>query len=259
MPRTLEIEGLELRIFPARNDAELAAADRLADLAGERARRGLSCVLGLATGKTPIGIYRELVRRHRARDFSFGNVETFNLDEYWPIDLKARGSFHRFMHEHLFDHVDIPRGKRHVPNGSVPAAEIPKQCRDYEDAISRAGGIDLQLLGIGRNGHIGFNEPGSDAASRTRLVELTEETVNDNRADFDDPSKMPTHALTMGIATILEARELLVLAFGAQKAGIVRDSLRGPISPRLPASFLRIGAKDRKVTVFLDEAAAAGV
>lgn len=254
--RTLNVSGIRVTIFSDRDAAEAAAADRIAGLLDDRRMRGLSVVLGLATGRTPIGIYRRLVARHRAREVSFAHAETFNLDEYWPIGLQDPGSFHRFMHEHLFDHVDLPRGKRHVPNGSLPVSALASHLADYEAAIRAAGGIDLQILGLGRNGHIGFNEPGSTRDSRTRLVVLAAETIEANRASFPADTSPPSRAVTMGIATILESRRILALAFGDAKAEIVEKTLLGPISPEVPASFLREHGPPCDVDLFLDEAAA---
>jgi glucosamine-6-phosphate deaminase len=254
---TSVIAGIRITVFADRTAAELAAADRIAGLLDERRLRGLSVVLGLSTGRTPIGIYRELVARARTRHLSFAHVETFNLDEYWPMELARDASFHRFMHHHLFDHVDLPRGKRHIPNGSADGAELDVHVKDYENQIRAAGGIDLQLLGIGRNGHIGFNEPGASRDSRTRRVELTRDTLDSNRADFANHDSVPQHAITMGIATILEARQILVLAFGEAKAEIVRATLLGPITSAVPASFLREHGPPPAVDLFLDPAAAA--
>lgn len=201
-------------------------------------RAGGRAVLGLATGKTPIGVYDELARLHEG-GLSFANVETFNLDEYWPIALDHPASFHRFMHEQLFDRVDIPRGMRHVPNGSVPEGAIERHAADYEASITRAGGVQLQLLGIGGNGHIGFNEPGSPRSGRTRRVTLAAQTRADNAGAFGDQDAVPTHAITMGIGTILDARAIVVLAIGKRKADIVRAALLGPITEDVPASLLR--------------------
>lgn len=253
------VSGIRVTIFPDRETAESAAADRIAGLLSDRARRGLSVVLGLATGSTPIGIYRRLVAKHRARELSFAHVETFNLDEYLPIGRHDPGSFHRFMHEHLFDHVDLPRGKRHVPNGTLADSAIEAHAAEYETAIRAAGGIDLQILGIGRNGHIGFNEPGSSRDTRTRRVDLAPETIEANRPLFPRGVDPPRAAITMGIATILESRRVLALAFGAAKAEIVRATLSGPISPAVPATFLREHGPPPEVDLFLDEAAASGL
>lgn len=254
------IAGIRVRIYENRDAAEAAAAFSIAGLLDERRMRGISVVLGLATGRTPVGIYRRLVERYRAREVSFSHAETFNLDEYWPIGLHDAGSFHRFMHENLFDHVDLPRGKRHVPDGSIDESRLEAHVAEYESKIRAAGGIDLQLLGLGRNGHIGFNEPGSSRDSRTRRVDLAAETIASNRPLFPTGTEPPHQAITMGIATILEARQILALAFGEAKADIVHDTLRGPISSRVPASFLREHSPSGGgVELFLDRAAAARI
>ncbi|MBK6942461.1 MAG: glucosamine-6-phosphate deaminase [Planctomycetes bacterium] len=236
-----------------RAQAEREAAATITDLVRDRAQRGESAVLGLATGRSPIGIYDRLASEH-ARGLSFANVTTFNLDEYWPIALTHPASFHRFMHERFFDRVDLPRGRRHVPNGSLPESELARHCADYEARIVAAGGIDLQLLGLGPNGHIGFNEPGSTRESRTRRVVLDASTRTANAAAFAPHGEVPQQALTMGIATILEARRIVLLCFGAKKAQILKAALEGPIASTVPASFLREHAN---VTIYADRDATA--
>ena len=245
----LTIDGIAVRVFGNRAAAIRCAADRVSSCLAGRS------VLALPTGRTPIDLYRELRDRHQLGAISFAQAETFNLDEYWPIEPTTRGSFRRFMREHLFDHVDLAPERAHLPDGRVERAAVASECTAYEAAITRAGGLDLAILGIGRNGHVGFNEPGSPIDSRTRLVELTAETRRDNERDFDDPQTIPQHALTMGIATILSARALMVLAFGAAKAEILAHALRGPIDASCPASFLRTVAP--RVEFLLDPAAAA--
>lgn len=236
-----------------RAQAEREAAATIADLVRDRTARDESAVLGLATGRSPIGIYDRLASEH-ARGLSFARVTTFNLDEYWPIALSHPASFHRFMHERLYDRVDLPRGQRNVPNGSLPEADLARHCADYEARIVAAGGIDVQLLGLGLNGHIGFNEPGSTRESRTRRVQLDESTRRANAAAFASPDEVPRHAITMGIATILEARRIVLLCFGAAKAPILKAALEGPIASSVPASFLREHAN---VTIYADRDATA--
>ena len=189
-------------------------------------------MLGLATGSTPIGVYRELIRLHREEGLSFADVVTFNLDEYYPMDPGSIHSYHRFMWENLFSQLDIPPENVHIPRGDVPRDEVEAECRRYEEAIRAAGGIDLQLLGIGRTGHIGFNEPGSGAESRTRLVTLDLVTRKDAAADFFGEENVPREAITMGVATILEAREILILATGEHKADDRPPGGRGRGRPR---------------------------
>ena len=189
-------------------------AHRIAKLIRARDTERRRTVLGLATGSTPIGIYRELIRLHREEGLSFRNVVTFNLDEYYPMDPGSLHSYHRFMWENLFSQLDIPADQVHIPPGDIPRDRVDAEVRCYEEAIRAAGGIALQLLGIGRTGHIGFNEPGSGAESRTRLVTLDLVTRQDAAADFFGEENVPREALTMGVATILEAREIVILATG---------------------------------------------
>ncbi|MCD6235654.1 MAG: glucosamine-6-phosphate deaminase [Thaumarchaeota archaeon] len=194
-------------------------------------------VLGLATGGTPEGCYRELVRMHKEEGLDFSQVITFNLDEYVGLPLDHPQSYHHYMDVHLFNHVNIKRENIHIPDGT--AEDLEKHCREYEEAIKKAGGIDLQLLGIGRNGHIGFNEPGSPFNSRTRVVKLTETTRRDNARFFGSLDEVPTHAITMGLATIMEARKILLLASGLNKAEAVAKAVEGPKTPDVPASILQ--------------------
>ena len=229
-------------------------AQRIAELIAERRAAGRSAVLGLATGSTPIGIYRELIRLHRENGLSFRDVVTFNLDEYFPMAPDSLHSYHRFMWENLFAHIDIERQNVHIPRGDLPRSEIAAHCEAYERAIRQAGGIDLQLLGIGQTGHIGFNEPGSSAASRTRLVALDTITRRTAGADFFGTENVPTEAITMGVATILEAHEIALIATGEHKAAIVRRAVEGEIDRAVAATYLQ---HHPRATVFLDRAAAA--
>ncbi|MBB76992.1 MAG: glucosamine-6-phosphate deaminase [Planctomycetaceae bacterium] len=208
-------------------------------------------VLGLATGSSPLGIYQELIRLHRAEGLDFSQVTTFNLDEYVGLAPDHPQSYHAFMHEHLFQHINVSGERTHVPVGI--SDDFGSYCRSYEQQICDAGGIDLQLLGIGRDGHIGFNEPGSSLGSRTRLKTLTAQTIEDNSRFFDRPDEVPRFAITMGVATILDARRVLLLASGKKKAKAVARSLEGPISSMWTASALQLHAD---ATVFLDRKAA---
>ncbi len=250
-PEKLPGRGPRLLIYASAAQAAAAAAEAIARLIQDRAGQGRGAVLGLATGRSQIEVYAELVSRCRA-GLSFARVETFNVDEYYPIAPEAPGSFHSFMRRHLFDHVDLPANRRHLPDGSVPENDLESSCRLYEERIQAAGGIDLLLLGLGRSGHIGFNEPGSGRASRTRVVELHPTTRRDNTRDFAGGA-VPERAVTMGIATLLEARNILLLAFGAAKAEVLARALAGPASADVPASFL---LEHGDVTVLADEAAA---
>ncbi|HMQ15476.1 MAG TPA: glucosamine-6-phosphate deaminase, partial [Phycisphaerae bacterium] len=228
-------------------------AGQIADLIRRRASGGRAAVLGLATGSTPLGVYDELVRLHREEGLSLRNVVAFNLDEYWPMRPEALQSYRRFMAENLFDHVDIDPASIHIPDGAVALEQVPAACEAYERRIREAGGIDLQLLGIGRTGHIGFNEPGSPRDSRTRLITLDKVTRMDAAADFFGEANVPRRAITMGVGTILEARRVVLLALGEGKARIVREAVEGPVTPTVAASFLQQHADARFV---LDEAAA---
>jgi glucosamine-6-phosphate deaminase len=190
-------------------------AQRIAGIIRSRRAAGSRAVLGLATGSTPIGVYRELIRLHREEGLDWSDVVTFNLDEYYPMAPGSLHSYHRFMWENLFDHVNVDRRNVHIPRGDVPREGIEAHCREYERAIAEAGGIDFQILGIGQTGHIGFNEPGSGIGSRTRLVVLDTITRRVAATDFFGAENVPIEAITMGVATILEAREIALIATGA--------------------------------------------
>lgn len=207
--------------------------------------------LGLATGSTTLGMYKELVRLHQEEALDFSNVITFNLDEYLGVRAEHPQSFHRFMRDHFFDQVNAAPGNIHIPDGMI-RGDYEEYCRSYERAIRDAGGIDLQVLGIGRNGHIGFNEPTSSFGSRTRLKVLTNETLEDNRKYFPPQEKMPECAITMGIGTILEAKRILLLATGSAKAETVAQAIEGPITASVTASCLQLHPD---VTFVVDEAA----
>lgn len=222
-----------------------------ANIVTDRLRRKPDLVLGLATGSTPLGLYKELIRRHIAEGLNFSKVTTFNLDEYVGLPPSHDQSYHYFMQESLFDHVNIDPGRIHVPDGM--ANDIDVFCEWYEERIRRAGGIDLQVLGIGSNGHIAFNEPGSSLGSRTRIKTLTERTIRDNARFFATLEEVPRQAITMGIGTIMEARELIILANGEKKADAVKKAVEGPITAMTPASIVQM---HRKAYFIVDEAAA---
>jgi len=245
-------EKIQVEIFKNSDEGSRCAASQIAKLISEKQEAGEHCVLGLATGSTPITLYAELVRLHREEGLSFKNVISFNLDEYYPIEKDAVQSYYNFMHRHLFDHVDILPENVHIPNGSLPKEEIKSHCLEYEQMIDDAGGIDLQILGIGNNGHIGFNEPGSSRYSKTRLTNLDNNTRNANAREFDDISKVPRLAITMGISTIMKAKKILLMAWG-QKAGIVAKAVEGHVSEQIPASILQ---QHNNCTFILDENAA---
>jgi glucosamine-6-phosphate deaminase len=229
-------------------------ACRIADLIRGRNRGGRRTVLGLATGSTPIGVYRELIRMHREEGLSFAQVITFNLDEYYPMEPGSPHAYHRFMWENLFSQLDIARENVHIPRGDVPRDQVEEECRRYEEAIGAAGGIDLQLLGIGRTGHIGFNEPGSGLESRTRLITLDLVTRKDAAADFFGEDNVPREAVTMGVGTILDAREIVILATGEHKAHIVRRAVEGEVDHEVAATFLQ---RHPATTFYLDASAGA--
>ncbi|HVH69531.1 MAG TPA: glucosamine-6-phosphate deaminase [Candidatus Dormibacteraeota bacterium] len=212
-----------------------------------------SLTLGLATGTTMIGLYQHLVSLHKSGSLDFSRVVTFNLDEYLGLPASHSQSFHYFMHEHFFRHVNLPPRNIHIPDGSIHG-DYDAYCASYEQSIRAGGGIDLQLLGIGRNGHIGFNEPTSSLASRTRLKVLSRETLDDNAKFFGPGEESPRCAITMGIGTILEARKILLLATGASKATAVAKSIEGPITCAVSASALQLHPA---VTFLLDEPASA--
>jgi glucosamine-6-phosphate deaminase len=247
------LERIRTTIHAGHAELARAVARRIADVI--RARGGRA-VLGLATGATPVGVYRELVRLHREEGLSFRHVVTFNLDEYWPMDPASPHAYRRFMQEHLFGLVDLDPAHVHLPDGTLPRDALAAHAGAYEAAVRAAGGIDLQLLGIGKTGHIGFNEPGSGAASRTRLVTLDTVTRRDAAADFFGEANVPREALTMGVATILEAREIAILATGEHKAGIVRRAVEGEVDTAVAATFLQ---RHPAATFYLDPAAAAGL
>jgi glucosamine-6-phosphate deaminase len=246
-------ERLPTEVFPDAASAVREVADAIDRLIRERTTAGKAAVLGLATGSTPVPVYRELIRRHREDGLSFRHVITFNLDEYYPLEPQHPESYHRFMREQLFDHVDIPSGNVHLPPGDLPRDQIHAACGAYERAIQEAGGIDLQLLGIGRTGHIGFNEPGSGPASLTRLVTLDRLTRSDAARDFRGEDHVPRYAITMGVGTILRARQIYLLAWGRTKAEVLRQAIEEPPTESIPASFLQAHSQ---VRVLLDEAAA---
>ena len=246
-------ERVPVRVMPDHDSIAAEVAGRIAALLRERAENGHPAVLGLATGATPVGVYRELIRLHRDEGLDFSNAVAFNLDEYFPMRPGSLHSYHRYMREHLFDHVNIAPEHCHIPRGDVPEAEVEAHCVEYERRIREAGGIDFQILGIGRSGHIGFNEPGSERNSRTRRLYLDTVTRSDAAADFFGEENVPPQAITMGVATILEAREVVLLATGEHKAGIVRRAVEGEVHADVAATFLQQHAA---ATVYLDPAAA---
>lgn len=214
-------------------------------------RRKNNAVLGLATGKTPIPLYDELVRLHNNESLDFSNVTSFNLDEYYKVPFTNEGSYHYFMNHHLFSKINIKKENTHVPNGMVD--DVERECIEYEESIKKHGGIDIQLLGIGRDGHIGFNEPSCSLASRTRLEALMEDTREANISDFGKLELVPYYAITMGVGTIMEAKEIVLLAFGESKQDAVKGLVEGAISSMCPASILQMHPN---VKIIIDNVAA---
>lgn len=249
-------ESLPVRVFPDRTLASRALALEVAALVRMINEAGRPAVLGLATGRTPLPFYAELIRLHRDGLLSFAKVITFNLDEYLGLAGDHPESYRAFMHRELFDHVDIPAENVNIPDGTVPPDALETHCAAYEEAIRAAGGIDFQLLGIGRTGHIGFNEPGSPRGSRTRKVELDPITRQDAAPAFGGLENVPAHAISMGCGTILEARKIALLAWGAAKADIVKEALTGPVTDQISASFLQ---EHPDATFYLDAEAGSGL
>ena len=247
-------ERIPVKIYPDLKQGSLFAANEIAKLVREKQSRNEKCVLGLATGSTPKTLYAELVRMHKQEGLSFKNVITFNLDEYYPIDSDAWQSYNSYMHRNFFDHVDIDKKNIHIPNGELPKEEIKKHCAEYERQIEEAGGIDLQVLGIGNNGHIGFNEPGSSIYSKTRLISLENSTRLANAYEFANISQVPRLAITMGISAILKATKIILLAWGPAKAPVIQKAVEGHVTEQVPASLLQ---QHSDCIFVLDESAAA--
>jgi len=251
---TTQEELVPTTVFPSSVQANVAVANEIAQLIRDRNKEGKPCILGLATGSTPIGVYDELIRMHKEEGLSFANVVTFNLDEYFPMQPDELQSYNRFMAEHLFNHIDIPKDNINVPDGTIAADQVHAYCRAYEKKIDSMGGIDLQLLGIGRTGHIGFNEPGSSRKSVTRLITLDRVTRLDAASDFFAEENVPRRAITMGVGSIFKARRVLLLAFGEHKALVVRKSVEGEVTAAIPATFLQ----QHPNTQFILDSAASG-
>ncbi len=253
--RALKIfEKMDADIYPDAATGSRIVAQEIANLIDARNQTGQTTVLGLATGSTPLQIYSELVRLHKEEGLSFKRVITFNLDEYYPMQPDELQSYVRFMHEVLFDHIDILPENVHIPDGTIAKDEIFDYCREYEQKIEQSGGLDVQLLGIGRTGHIGFNEPGSLRKTRTRLITLDDMTRSDAAPTFYGEEHVPRQAITMGVGTIMSARKIYLMAWGAGKASIIRRTLEGEISDQVPATYLQ---EHENLKVILDEPAAA--
>jgi glucosamine-6-phosphate deaminase len=245
-------EKVPVQIYKNSTEGSNAVAAQIAALIKEKQAKKLPCVLGMATGTTPILLYKELVRLHKEEGLSFKNVVTINLDEYYPIEKSAYQSYWSFMHRHLFDLVDIDPKNIHLPNGEWTKENLKESCIAYEQTIEKTGGIDLQILGIGKNGHIGFNEPGSSFHSKTRVIHLDQQTRIANTYEFHDLNKVPKLAITVGISSIMKAKKIVLLAWG-DKASIVAKSIEGDVTEQIPASVLQ---NHDDCTFVIDELAA---
>jgi glucosamine-6-phosphate deaminase len=246
-------EKIPVKIYPDLKAGSKAVAEQIADFIREKQKKKEKCVLGLATGSTPKTLYAELVRLHKEEKLSFKNVITFNLDQYYPISNDALQSYQRFMKVNLFNHIDIDPKNTHIPNGEIKKEGIKEHCRQYEKMIEDAGGIDLQILGIGNNGHIGFNEPGSSIHSKTRLISLDNSTRIANAYEFANISEVPRLAITMGIGEILKAKKIILMAWGPAKAPVIKEAVEEDHTDHVPASLLQ---NHDDVTFVVDEAAA---
>lgn len=237
-----------MRIYKAKDYEEMSR--KAAGIVSAQIIMKPDCVLGLATGSTPVGLYKQLIEWYRNGDLDFSGVRTVNLDEYKGISRENDQSYYYFMHQNLFDHVNIPAGNTHLPDGMESDSE--KECRRYEELIQSMGSVDLQLLGIGHNGHIGFNEPADAFDKLVHCVNLTQSTIEANKRFFASAKEVPRQAYTMGIQTIMRSKKILIIANGEGKADIVRDAFFGPITPMVPASVLQL---HNDVTLVADEAA----
>ena len=233
-----------------------AVADEIASLIKEKQANGLPCVLGLATGSSPISVYNQLIKLHQEEGLSFKNVITFNLDEYYGLEPNDINSYHFFMHENLFDHIDIPAENINIPSGILKPKKVRDYCKAYEKKIADLGGLDFQLLGIGRTGHVGFNEPGSNINSQTRLVTLDHLTRYDAAGAFYGIENVPSKAITMGIKTILSAKRIVLLAWGINKSEIIQKAVEGALTPNIPTTYLQ---EHHNTTLVLDHQAASGL
>jgi glucosamine-6-phosphate deaminase len=249
---SVETEKIPVEIFDSSEKASIYVANEIANLIKQRNSEGRTCVLGLATGSTPTRVYAELVKLHKEKGLSFKNVITFNLDEYFPMQPESLQSYVRFMNEHLFDHIDIPKGNINIPDGTLPKEKVADFCKAYEAKMETCGGIDLQILGIGRTGHIGFNEPGSSEKSVTRMITLDQVTRIDAASDFFSEENVPKKAITMGVGSILKAKRVIMMAWGEGTAPVIKKALEGPITDQIPSSFLQ---KHTNALVVLDNAA----
>ncbi|MDH4057525.1 MAG: glucosamine-6-phosphate deaminase, partial [Cyclobacteriaceae bacterium] len=244
-------EKIPVKIFKTSEEGSVFVAREIASLIKSKQKQKTHCVLGLATGSTPTRVYAELIRIHKKEKLSFKNVHTFNLDEYYPMAPDSLHSYVRFMKEYLFDHIDIPKKNIHIPDGTIPKEKISSFCQQYEKMIEDLGGIDIQILGIGRTGHIGFNEPGSSEKSTTRLITLDHVTRMDAASDFFGEENVPQKAITMGVGSILKSKRIFLMAWGETKAPVTQKTIEGPVTDQNPSSFLQLHTN---ALVALDEA-----
>ena len=243
-------EKLHTVTFENSNEASLLIAREICDLIKSKQEKKKNCVIGFATGSSPTKVYQEIIRIHKEESLSFYNVIAFNLDEYYPIEKDDNNSYHHFMNENLFDHIDIPKENINIPSGEISEKEIKKFCSSYEKKIDKNGGIDIQLLGIGRTGHIGFNEPGSHFNSITRLITLDHTTRFDASKSFNGIENVPSKALTMGIRTIFNSKRIIMMAWGIQKSHIVKKSVENNITSLIPTTYLQ---NHKNTTLVLDK------
>ena len=234
-----QVEKMKLEIYPDQAKGSVAVAQQIAQIIREKNAKGQTAVLGLATGSSPLKVYAELIRMCREEGLSFKNVKTFNLDEYYGLTQENDQSYWYFMHHNLFDHIDIPAENVNIPCGTMAKDEVESWCQGYEKKIEAAGGLDFQLLGIGRSGHIGFNEPPSDPQSKTRMIHLHQITRNDAAPAFKGLENVPTSAITMGVGTIFKAKKIILMAWGASKAEIIKRTVEGVMSDDVPATYLQ--------------------
>ncbi len=249
-------EKLHNVTFDSSLSGSMAVAQEIATLIKETQANGLPCVLGLATGSSPISVYNQLIRLHQEEGLSFKNVISFNLDEYFGLESNDINSYHLFMHENLFDHIDIPAENINIPSGTLKPNKVRDYCKAYEKKIDDLGGLDFQLLGVGRTGHVGFNEPGSNINSQTRLVTLDHLTRFDAAKAFYGIENVPRKAITMGIKTILSAKRIILLAWGTNKSEIIQKAVEGSITPNIPTTYLQ---EHNNTTLVLDEQATSGL
>lgn len=246
------MEKYNTEVFDSAIEGSKFVAEKIKDLISANNANGKKTVLGLATGSTPVKMYKELIRMHKEEGLSFQNVISFNLDEYYPMEPSSEDSYWYFMHENLFNHIDIKAENINIPKGNIDQSVVDQHCLDYEAKIDAEGGLDIQILGIGRTGHIGFNEPGSEIDSITRQVTLAQITIEDAAPSFGGAENVPTKAITMGVASVLKAKTIYLMAYGEGKAQIVADTLTNEVTSKVPATYLQ---KHNNTVFVLDHAA----